>query len=695
MTADLHRLPPSFWPQAHAQTTDRAPAAVEPLRYGGDVDFELFESLDAQGQPRGFQVDLLQALAQRLGRRIDIRLRPWAQTEAALRSGEIDFVAMVPTRERRAWAQFARAHATPTLAAYHRRGVADPQGVESLSEQRLVVLGGEAMRETLATTLGSLASPPLTVRAPVEALRAVQAGRADMAVLLRAYADPLLAAGAAPDVVASRLNLGVQSYAFAVLPGRQALLLQLLQPALDAMEADGSLEALRTRWLPSHQGVAETERLKSGLALERYQTLGLAGASALALGGLGWALQRRNRAARLERQRRMQAEGALRRAEELLERSFTQHPEAMLVVERGTSVVRDANPAAHALLGLPPGALIDQPLQRLEQHLPLSALQALTAMLDQDGEIAGLPLRLKLGDGSARECLLSADEMQVGDTTQVFCLLRDITETLKHDADMRQGYDALLAELRQTQGELDAARDARVRAETRLEDFTLAVTHDLKSPLRAIQGFVGLLRERLLAGHTREALAYSDHIGRAGQRMNAMVSALSRLAQVTRQPLRRQPVEMTALAQGTWAMLGIANRQWQCECEVAPLPPAQADPELIAQVWQNLLDNAGKYSVGVPKPRVRVDSHRDGRGVWYRVTDNGAGFDMSRAAGLFLPFQRMHAGPKFEGSGVGLSVVRRIVELHGGEVRVRSAPGVGTVAEFTIDPAPARQAGTD
>lgn len=693
MTADHHRLRFSFWPQAHAQTPAALPAAAEPLRYGGDARFAPFESLDAQGRPRGFQVDLLQALAQRLGRRIDILLRPWAQTEAALRGGELDFVAMVPTAERRAWALFGRGHATPTLAAYHRRGVADPQGVDGLSGQRLVVLAGEAMRETLATTLGRLAAAAMTVPEPADALRAVQDGRADMAVLLRAYADPLLAAGAAPDVVASRLNLGVQSYAFAVLPGRQAVL-QALQPALDAMEADGTLETLRTRWLPSHQNVAETERLKTGLAIGRYQTLALAGASALALGGLGWALQRRNRAARLERQRRMQAEGALRRAEELLERSFAQHPEAMIVVERGTAIVRDANPAAHALLGLQPGALIGQPLHRLEQHLPSSAVQALTAMLDQDGEIAGLPLRLKLEDGSARECLLSADEMQVGDTTQVFCLLRDITETLKHDADMRQGYDALLGELRQAQHELDAARDARVRAETRLEDFTQAVTHDLKSPLRAIQGFVGLLRERLLAGHTREALAYSDHIGRAGQRMNAMVGALARLAQVTRQPLRLQPVEMTALAQGTWAMLGIAHRQWRCECEVAPLPVAQADPDLIAQVWQNLLDNAGKYSADVPKPRVRVDSHRDARGVWYRVTDNGAGFDMSRAAGLFLPFQRMHAGPQFEGSGVGLSVVRRIVELHGGEVRVRSAPGVGTVAEFTVDPAPARTPGT-
>ena len=86
--------------------------------------------------------------------------------------------------------------------------------------------------------------------------------------------------------------------------------------------------------------------------------------------------------------------------------------------------------------------------------------------------------------------------------------------------------------------------------------------------------------------------------------------------------------------------------------------------------------------------RIRVDSFDDERGRWYRVTDNGAGFDMRRARGLFQPFRRMHPSSQFEGSGVGLSLVQRIVQHHGGEVRLRSQEGVGTVAEFTLDPAP-------
>ena len=122
------------------------------------------------------------------------------------------------------------------------------------------------------------------------------------------------------------------------------------------------------------------------------------------------------------------------------------------------------------------------------------------------------------------------------------------------------------------------------------------------------------------------------------------------------------------------------------EVRFDPLPTAQGDPDLVAQVWQNLLHNAWKYSARAQVARIRVDSFDDARGRWYRVTDNGAGFDMRRARGLFQPFRRMHPSSQFEGSGVGLSLVQRIVQHHGGEVRLRSQEGVGTVAEFTLDP---------
>jgi signal transduction histidine kinase len=168
-----------------------------------------------------------------------------------------------------------------------------------------------------------------------------------------------------------------------------------------------------------------------------------------------------------------------------------------------------------------------------------------------------------------------------------------------------------------------------------------------------------------------------------------MINALSSLSQVTRQPLRREPIDMRAAAEETWLLIATAHPERRTEFRLETLPTAQADPELVVQVWQNLLDNASKYSARVAAPAVRVDSYTDERGTWFRVTDNGDGFDMDKATTLFQPFQRMHTAAQFAGTGVGLSLVRRIVDHHGGEVRLRSAPGVGTVAEFTLDPPPA------
>jgi signal transduction histidine kinase len=181
-------------------------------------------------------------------------------------------------------------------------------------------------------------------------------------------------------------------------------------------------------------------------------------------------------------------------------------------------------------------------------------------------------------------------------------------------------------------------------------------------------------------------MRYAEHIERAAVRMNSMITALSQLAQVSRHPLDRRPVNMQALARDTWNLLTQAQPDLHAEFRLEELPWAQADPDLVAQVWQNVLGNAAKYSAKVTLPKVSVDSYRNERGAWYRVTDNGAGFDLARAPLLFQPFQRMHTDQEFEGTGVGLSLVRRIVEHHGGEIRLRSAPGVGTVAEFTLDP---------
>lgn len=662
------------WPAANAQGPAR-------LRYGGDSAYAPVESLDAQGRPQGFQIELLEQLADVMGVPIDIELKPWADTEEAFRQGRLDLIAMIDTPARRQWALFTHGHAAPALALYHLEQRSEPQGLAALAGLRVAVLSSEAMRETLASALVGIPATFLRHADAEQALQAVRDGRADVALLPRAFGDAVLASGRAPDMHTGRQSLRLQSYALAVAPGNEALRARL-QQGLDELERSGRLEALRSKWLVSRNELAERIEQERRLDRQRAWTWGLAAASGAALLAMGWLLRQRSQRIAAERQQR-------RAAEELLERAFTQNPDPMIIVERGSAKVKDANLAAQQLLARPGGdSLVGRSLRELAQHIDAEALQSLTLALEQDGSLCGSPLRVRRHDGSERHCLVTAAPLAIGDATQVFCVVRDITDQLAADSGLRGAYDSLAAELEQLRRDAEAARSAQGQAEGLLQEFTRGIAHDLRTPLNALQGFSGLLSDRLRAGHLHEALTYSEHIERAAQRMNAMIGALSRLAQVAHQPLQRQSVPMQRLAEETWTLLTAARTTPAVEFRLDGLPSAEADPDLAMQVWQNLLENAWKYSSKGPAPKVRVDSHRDGWRTWYRITDNGAGFDMARAKQLFKPFQRLHAGSEFEGTGVGLSMVRRIMDHHGGEVRLRSAPGVGTVAEFSFDAAP-------
>ena len=152
--------------------------------------------------------------------------------------------------------------------------------------------------------------------------------------------------------------------------------------------------------------------------------------------------------------------------------------------------------------------------------------------------------------------------------------------------------------------------------------------------------------------------------------------------------MQRQTLDMHLLAVRAWQIVVDSDRSRNVPMAIGRLPPAVGDEALVAQVWQNLLDNAWKYTARVDRPEVEVDTFEEAGRTWYGVTDNGAGFEMSRAQNLFEPFQRMHSNADFSGTGIGLTLVRRVVTAHGGEVRLRSDVGTGTVVEFCLAPRP-------
>ncbi|MEN6517913.1 MAG: ATP-binding protein [Methanospirillum sp.] len=259
-----------------------------------------------------------------------------------------------------------------------------------------------------------------------------------------------------------------------------------------------------------------------------------------------------------------------------------------------------------------------------------------------------------------------------GAIAEVQSVGRDVTER-------REAEEAL--------GALTAGLERRVEERTaELEAFTYSVSHDLRAPLRAIDGYLGMLMARFGPALSDDAVAYvgraRDGVARAGRFIEGLL-ALSRLS---RQPLALEPVETENLVRAVLGELLPDPGDPRVEVVVGCLPPCRADAEMLRHVYQNLLSNALKFTRTRDPARIEVSASTDGGETVYTVADNGIGFPAEQAVRVFDDFARFHDSRQYEGSGIGLSVVRRVVERHGGRCWADGEVGRGAAFHFTLGP---------
>jgi len=229
--------------------------------------------------------------------------------------------------------------------------------------------------------------------------------------------------------------------------------------------------------------------------------------------------------------------------------------------------------------------------------------------------------------------------------------------------------------------------EGRTRAyqmEAELDGFSYSVSHDLRAPLRVIDGFsLALLEDHgpSLPPEGRDLLA---RVRQQAQRMAQLIEGLVQFSRLGRKPLDVTSVDLAALAQTVVQELQQANADRKVVVSVAPLPPAMGDRSLLRQVLMHLIGNAFKFTCQRPAARVEIGSREDGGERVYYVKDNGAGFDMRYAGKLFGVFQRLHSAADFEGTGVGLALVQRIVRRHGGRVWGEGRVDEGATFSFTL-----------
>jgi PAS domain S-box-containing protein len=332
---------------------------------------------------------------------------------------------------------------------------------------------------------------------------------------------------------------------------------------------------------------------------------------------------------------------------------------------------------SHQRLGLPQTSITGPDLQRHIPHSERARINAEWVAALKGEKTYNVSYRMRL-DGKERWYTARAEfeRNAEGRAVRAFGVTQEITERKRAENQIRRLNASLEQRIQERTRELKDAYDE-------LESYSYAVAHDLRSPLRVINGFAQALEEDspVLSADSQSHLT---RIKNASVKMGQLIDGLLKLSQFGRSDIQPEAVSLSALSNRLLEEFAATDPERRVSWTVEPGLQVQADPALMEALMQNLLHNAWKYSAAVPQAEIRVFVDLSGAEPRYCVSDNGAGFDMTRATKLFQPFQRMHRPQEFAGLGIGLATARRIVLRHGGDLQAQSAPGQGATFCFTI-----------
>jgi PAS domain S-box-containing protein len=241
-----------------------------------------------------------------------------------------------------------------------------------------------------------------------------------------------------------------------------------------------------------------------------------------------------------------------------------------------------------------------------------------------------------------------------------------------------------ISERKRAEEALARAKEAAEAASRELESFSYSVAHDLRAPLRGIDGFSQVLLEDYADKLDQEGQRYLGRVRESAQHMAQLIESLLSLARVTRDDVRREDVDLSALARQIAERLKASQPERHVDVMIGEGFSVEGDARLLGLVLENLFSNAWKFTRNQPAARIELGCQRDGREDVFFVRDNGAGFDMTFAAKLFGVFQRLHTTSEFEGTGIGLATVQRIVTRHAGRIWAEAKVGHGATFFFTF-----------
>ncbi len=375
-----------------------------------------------------------------------------------------------------------------------------------------------------------------------------------------------------------------------------------------------------------------------------------------------------------------QAQDALERSEAHFRLVVESSPHTFILVNAAGEVVL-ANAQAEILFGYPReellGMTIDQLAPQTVRHNHVGYRRAYLQNPEARPMGIGRDLYGLHRDGRLIPVEIGLSPIQMEDGLHILSAIVDITERRRAEAEIRQLNAELEERVHQRTMQLEAANKE-------LEAFAYSVSHDLRAPLRAMDGFSRILLEDYSSQVPEEAIFFLERVRFNAQQMAELINGLLSFSRLSREPLQKRPVEPALLVTSVLAQLPEAA-QPRVNVVIHDLPPCQADPRLLQQVFANLLDNALKYSRHREESHIEVGTVPVNGETAYFVRDNGTGFDPQYAHKVFGVFQRLHLAEEYEGTGVGLATVQRIVHRHGGRIWVETAVDQGATFYFTLE----------